>query len=65
MFSGGYHLLDKSDKEMISIIDEMKALGVVKRGATHCTGEKQIEIIKKAFCEDFVELGAGNIITVH
>ena len=35
MVFGGFHLMDKSEKEMETIISEMKALGVKKCGATH------------------------------
>ena len=62
---GGFHLLEKSDDEMKTIIDNMKALGVVKCGATHCTGERQTELIKEAFKTNFVELGVGNTIILN
>ncbi len=58
MVFGGFHLLQKSDNEMNKIIDDMKALGVVKCGATHCTGEKQTQMIREAFGANFFELGA-------
>lgn len=65
MVFGGFHLLDKSELEMNSIISELKSIGVVKCGATHCTGEKQIKLIKDAFGANFVELGAGNSIVIN
>jgi len=65
MVFGGFHLLQKSEKEMGSIISEMKALGVVKCGATHCTGETQIKMIREAFGENYFELGVGNIIVIN
>jgi 7,8-dihydropterin-6-yl-methyl-4-(beta-D-ribofuranosyl)aminobenzene 5'-phosphate synthase len=49
---------------MKAIIENMKALGVVKCGATHCTGAKQTEMMKEAFKTNFVELGAGNTLTI-
>ena len=64
MVFGGFHLLQKSDKEMETIISEMKALGVVKCGATHCTGEKQIKMFREAFGENYFELGVGNTIMI-
>jgi 7,8-dihydropterin-6-yl-methyl-4-(beta-D-ribofuranosyl)aminobenzene 5'-phosphate synthase len=42
----------------------MRKPGVQKCGATHCTGERQIELFRKAFGKDFVEMGAGNVITL-
>jgi 7,8-dihydropterin-6-yl-methyl-4-(beta-D-ribofuranosyl)aminobenzene 5'-phosphate synthase len=64
MVCGGFHLMDKSDEEMKTIISEMKKLGVVKCGATHCTGEKQIKLFKDAFNVNYVELGTGNKIVI-
>jgi 7,8-dihydropterin-6-yl-methyl-4-(beta-D-ribofuranosyl)aminobenzene 5'-phosphate synthase len=64
MVFGGFHLLEKTDKEMESIIAEMKAIGVVKCGATHCTGERQTKMLKEAFGDNFFELGVGNSIEI-
>lgn len=65
MVFGGFHLLEKSEKEMDTIITEMKALGVIKCGATHCTGDKQITMIKNAFGVNYFELGVGNTIIIN
>jgi len=65
MVFGGFHLLQKSDKETDKIIAEMKGLGVVMCGATHCTGEKQIMMFKESFGTDFIELGVGNSIIIN
>lgn len=64
MVFGGFHLLQKSDEEMKSIIYEMRQIGVVKCGATHCTGDHQIDLFREAFGINFVELGAGNSIVI-
>jgi 7,8-dihydropterin-6-yl-methyl-4-(beta-D-ribofuranosyl)aminobenzene 5'-phosphate synthase len=64
MVFGGFHLLQKSDGEMNEIISEMKSLGVVKCGATHCTGDKQISRFKEAFGNNYVELGVGNTLVI-
>jgi 7,8-dihydropterin-6-yl-methyl-4-(beta-D-ribofuranosyl)aminobenzene 5'-phosphate synthase len=65
MVCGGFHLMYKPDEEIKTIISEMKKLGVVKCGATHCTGEKQIKLFKDAFNENYVELGTGNKIVIN
>jgi len=65
MVFGGFHLMQKSEKEMDAIIAEMKALGVVKCGATHCTGDKQIQMFKDSYGENYFELGVGNVITIE
>jgi 7,8-dihydropterin-6-yl-methyl-4-(beta-D-ribofuranosyl)aminobenzene 5'-phosphate synthase len=64
MVFGGFHLLQKSDKEMESIISDMKSIGIIKCGATHCTGDKQIKMFREAFGDNYFELGVGNVITI-
>ncbi len=64
MVFGGFHLMNASDGEIDIIIRQMRELGVQKCGATHCTGERQIELFRKAFGKDFVEMGAGNIVSL-
>jgi 7,8-dihydropterin-6-yl-methyl-4-(beta-D-ribofuranosyl)aminobenzene 5'-phosphate synthase len=65
MVFGGFHLLDKSEKEMKTIISEIKNIGIVKCGATHCTGESQIKMFREAFGEDYFELGVGNTLIIN
>ena len=50
---------------MDEIITGMKALGIVKCGATHCTGEEQIKMFRDSFGEDYIELGTGNTIILN
>jgi 7,8-dihydropterin-6-yl-methyl-4-(beta-D-ribofuranosyl)aminobenzene 5'-phosphate synthase len=65
MVFGGFHLLEKSEQETGAIIADMKALGVQRCGATHCTGEAQIAQFKRAFGANYVELGAGNTLVLR
>jgi 7,8-dihydropterin-6-yl-methyl-4-(beta-D-ribofuranosyl)aminobenzene 5'-phosphate synthase len=62
---GGFHLMHKTDQEMEDIIAQMKALGVQKCGATHCTGEHQIELFKQAFGADYEPMGVGRILVIE
>jgi len=57
---GGFHLMNKSKAETEEIITAIKSLGVVRCGATHCTGEMQIDMFREAFGENYFDLGAGN-----
>jgi 7,8-dihydropterin-6-yl-methyl-4-(beta-D-ribofuranosyl)aminobenzene 5'-phosphate synthase len=61
---GGFHLMNKSEDEVKEIIREFKVLGVMKVGATHCTGDKAIELFKEAYKENFVQMGVGKIIRI-
>lgn len=65
MIFGGFHLMNKTREETTAIIDSLKSLGVVRCGATHCTGEMQITMFRQAFGDDYVDLGAGNTIIIN
>jgi len=41
-----------------------RKLKVEKCGATHCTGDTQIAMFKKAFGENYVPMGTGRVIEV-
>ena len=61
---GGFHLMDRTEKELSQIISEMRKLGVVKCGATHCTGDMQIKMFRETFGENYFELGTGNEVII-
>jgi 7,8-dihydropterin-6-yl-methyl-4-(beta-D-ribofuranosyl)aminobenzene 5'-phosphate synthase len=53
---GGFHLKDHSEKDVKKIISQFRELGVKKCGATHCTGDKQINLFKEAYGNDYIEI---------
>jgi len=61
---GGFHLLEKSMREVEYIAEKVKGLGVKKVGPTHCTGEEAIQVFKEKFDEDFIRIGVGTKIKV-
>ncbi len=58
---GGFHLLGMSDSQIQSIIQQFRELGVQKVGASHCTGDRPIELFKQEYREDFVPIGVGRV----
>jgi 7,8-dihydropterin-6-yl-methyl-4-(beta-D-ribofuranosyl)aminobenzene 5'-phosphate synthase len=62
---GGFHLLQYSNEAMEEIISNFQELGIVKCGATHCTGEKQIQLLEKFFSTDYIKMGTGQIIIIN
>jgi 7,8-dihydropterin-6-yl-methyl-4-(beta-D-ribofuranosyl)aminobenzene 5'-phosphate synthase len=58
---GGFHLLNDSDSQIMSKIQQFKSLGVRKCGASHCTGDRAIELFKQEYGADFVPIGVGPI----
>lgn len=65
MVLGGFHLMRKSESEVQETINDFKKSGVTKIGATHCTGDKAIAQIRKAFNHDFIEMGVGRKIMIQ
>lgn len=61
---GGFHLADKTNDEILTIINELKDLGVQKCSATHCTGDAAIALFKESFKENYVDMGAGKILRI-
>lgn len=62
---GGFHLMEHTQAQIKEIIQSFAAAGVVKCGATHCTGDQQIEWFKKAYKDNYVPIGVGNIIKIN
>jgi len=61
---GGFHLGGTPDRTVEKIIQSFEAFGVGKCGATHCTGDKAIDMFKKAFGENYMPMGTGNVFVV-
>ncbi len=56
---GGFHLNRHSNEKVRQITDELKALGVEKVGATHCTGQSAITIFEQEFGDNYIKAGVG------
>ena len=61
---GGFHLMQHSADQVKEIIKQLNETGVVKCGATHCTGDNAVEIFKKEYGDNFVGMGVGRIIEI-
>jgi 7,8-dihydropterin-6-yl-methyl-4-(beta-D-ribofuranosyl)aminobenzene 5'-phosphate synthase len=62
MVFGGFHLMRKSENELKEIITQFKELGVLKVGATHCTGDTAIKRFKDAYGKNYVDMGVGRVL---
>ncbi len=62
MVLGGFHLLDTKGDDLTRVIDELKGLGIAQMGASHCTGDSQMEEFRAAWSGNFVDFGAGGIV---
>lgn len=61
---GGFHLMNTPEAGIRDILAAFKELGVERCGATHCTGDRQIEMFKAAFGDRYQPVGTGRVIMV-
>ena len=64
MVFGGFHLRSHSSEMVADIIAELKSLHVQKCCPTHCTGDEAIQMFKKAFGNNFLQMGTGKVIKI-
>lgn len=62
---GGFHLPRKPEVELRQIINEFRKLGVEKVGATHCTGDRAIQMFKQEYGPNFVQIGVGRTLKIE
>jgi 7,8-dihydropterin-6-yl-methyl-4-(beta-D-ribofuranosyl)aminobenzene 5'-phosphate synthase len=62
---GGFHLYGFPEAQVKAIIKEFNEMGVVKCGATHCTGDFAIKLFREAFKDNYVKLGTGRVIDIR
>lgn len=56
---GGFHLMDKSVREIRSVVGRMHALGVQSVGPTHCTGNQAKRIFQETYGDQVLPVAAG------
>jgi 7,8-dihydropterin-6-yl-methyl-4-(beta-D-ribofuranosyl)aminobenzene 5'-phosphate synthase len=61
---GGFHLEGSSEGKIYEIVDAFKREGVEKAGPCHCSGNLARKLFKKAYGEDFIQVGVGKIIEI-
>jgi 7,8-dihydropterin-6-yl-methyl-4-(beta-D-ribofuranosyl)aminobenzene 5'-phosphate synthase len=59
---GGFHLMRSDEEEIISVVKELKTLGVEYVTPTHCSGDLAIEIFKAQYGENYIPGGVGRVI---
>jgi len=65
LLMGGLHLLEKKNSGIKSVIEQLRDLGVRKVGPCHCTGYAAIDLFKKGYKRDFLEIGAGRVVSLE
>ncbi len=59
---GGFHLMEKSERQLDAIIENLRDLGVLRIMPTHCTGEEAIAYFAELLGDDYLEGGVGRMV---
>jgi len=61
---GGFHLGDKRENQIASILTSLRELGVQRVAPSHCTGREAINMFADEYGDKFIRSGAGTVITI-
>jgi 7,8-dihydropterin-6-yl-methyl-4-(beta-D-ribofuranosyl)aminobenzene 5'-phosphate synthase len=61
---GGFHLMNKENRQIEVIAQEIKKMGVKKIGPTHCSGFQAQNIFKRLYKDNFISIKGGESFEV-
>jgi 7,8-dihydropterin-6-yl-methyl-4-(beta-D-ribofuranosyl)aminobenzene 5'-phosphate synthase len=61
---GGFHMSGASTRQIQSVIEGFRQLGVIKVAPCHCSGDETRRLFKEEYREDYINSGAGKIIAI-
>lgn len=64
LIMGGFHLTGASSSQIESIIKEFRQLSVNKVAPCHCSGDEARRMFQEEYGEDYIDSGAGKIVSL-
>jgi 7,8-dihydropterin-6-yl-methyl-4-(beta-D-ribofuranosyl)aminobenzene 5'-phosphate synthase len=61
---GGFHMSGASTHQIQSVIEGFRQLGVRKVAPCHCSGDETRKLFREEYEENYIDSGAGKIITL-
>ncbi len=61
---GGFHMAGAATPQIESVIEGFRQLGVRKVAPCHCSGDETRKLFREEYGEDYIDSGAGKIITL-
>jgi 7,8-dihydropterin-6-yl-methyl-4-(beta-D-ribofuranosyl)aminobenzene 5'-phosphate synthase len=61
---GGFHMSGAATTQIESVIEGFRQLGVRKVAPCHCSGEETRKLFREEYEENYIDSGAGKIITL-
>jgi 7,8-dihydropterin-6-yl-methyl-4-(beta-D-ribofuranosyl)aminobenzene 5'-phosphate synthase len=62
---GGFHLKNASEERIRGIINQFISLGVKMVGGAHCTGLKAMQLFKEVYGRNYIQMGAGKVVSLQ
>ena len=62
---GGFHLMQAPEERILSVINDLQAMGIQEAGPTHCSGETAMNLFSEAFGEGYLTMGVGKVLTLR
>jgi 7,8-dihydropterin-6-yl-methyl-4-(beta-D-ribofuranosyl)aminobenzene 5'-phosphate synthase len=62
---GGLHLMSSPEKNVNNMGEVLQKMGIKQICPTHCTGDKSIALLQKAFRENYISGGTGKEIIIQ
>jgi 7,8-dihydropterin-6-yl-methyl-4-(beta-D-ribofuranosyl)aminobenzene 5'-phosphate synthase len=63
--TGGFHLASERESKIRNIISDIQELGVHYIAPCHCSGDLARNLFRKEFGKNYIEFGAGRVITLN
>jgi 7,8-dihydropterin-6-yl-methyl-4-(beta-D-ribofuranosyl)aminobenzene 5'-phosphate synthase len=61
---GGFHMTGAASSQIESVLEGFRQLGVKKVAPCHCSGDETRKLFREDYGEDYINIGAGKIITL-
>ncbi len=61
---GGFHLMNKDNREIELIVDKFKEFEIEKVGPTHCSGYEAQTIFKRIYKDKYIQIAAGKTFEI-
>ncbi|MEA3328871.1 MAG: MBL fold metallo-hydrolase [Candidatus Omnitrophota bacterium] len=61
---GGFHLTNKDEKAIKTIVERFKQMGIKKAGPAHCSGKAAEQIFNKEYEDNFIAIRTGQVLKV-
>ena len=56
---GGFHMKELSEKKVMEVVEELRAMGITVAAPCHCSGDLARQMMRQSFGSDYANVGVG------